>query len=542
MERNSDLSILNHLLKLDIDLTHCESDRSKLLHEITEVLRQLESDGLLDEAIRQIVKFLGVDHLLPKNYAKFQPLLIEGMVFLLGRLPISRLAEKIADQIQLPVHSSKGHRICVLISDMPSLQKLGQVICRSPGLEPEFKQALIELEDQVKTISFDALVPYIKKEIETIDPEYRFELEECILAEASVCAVVGAKVRHKKRGASEAVLKMVKPSVRDNLAQELELFDELAEFLDQNRSQWGLGQFQFRNTFKQVRWLLENEINLGVEQDNLLTARDYYKSFSDLVVPFRFPCSTPVMTVMSREKGYKITDVAHLNKLQKRRLVSALVNFCILRPIQDVGAVSLFHGDPHAGNIAYTFEGKNPRIVLYDWGMMGRLNRIERFSLLLIAFGIIFKSHVSILFGVDLITKRQILSEGGLESDLYDVVEEILIQRDGRIEGLLSSIEQLLEALSYQGIVFPDHFLMFEKTLITLKGVMAEIDPDFNRDDYLFWGALNCLYRDLFRFGFYRTVIKEACSSYRYGFKTLMEIQKSFIRSTPQMLFSKNSG
>ncbi len=95
---------------------------------------------------------------------------------------------------------------------------------------------------------------------------------------------------------------------------------------------------------------------------------------------------------------------------------------------------------------------------------------------------------------------------------------------------MLSSIEELFEALSYQGIVFPENFLMFAKTLITLKGVIADIDSDFNRDDYMLWGALVGLFRDLFRLHFYGTVIKEVYLFHRYSIRKLIEFHKLIIK------------
>ncbi|MDZ7596778.1 MAG: hypothetical protein U5J82_00410 [Desulfobacterales bacterium] len=56
--------------------------------------------------------------------------------------------------------------------------------------------------------------------------------------------------------------------------------------------------------------------------------------------------------------------------------------------------------------------------------------------------------------------------------------------------GILSEIEHLFDHMSRLGIVFSTDLLMFQKAMVTLKGVLADIDPSFNRDDHLISAAI----------------------------------------------------
>jgi len=523
----SDFSLMNSFFKLMTDQKGRKPDRALIKQQVSAFLKQAESQGNLDRVARQMVTLIDLDNLLPASYAKFEPLLVEGMTFLLCQLPLSRLTQKIVDQLLLPANSSPGDRICVLINDMTALQKLGQVICRSPGLHPEFKKALTNLEDNVKTVSYQSLLPAIQKELHTAGPDYTFSIEKRILAEASVCAVVPAKVSQKgKPSDSQAVLKLVKPAVRQNLDRELELLDQLANFFDSNKKVWGLNKFKFRDTFNQVRCLLENETDLKSEQRNLDAAMNYYGSEASVLVPQRLPCSTAGMTVMSRVEGNKITDVEHLSQKQRRRLAEALVRTCILRPIQDLGEQSIFHGDPHAGNIAYRFQGSKPLIILYDWGMLGRLSRLQRFAFVLLAFGIETKSEMAVFYATDIIAEGRISKDSELSRNVKPVIAQVLSDPGKQIRGVLPAIEGLIEELTYQGVKFPTELLMFEKALVTLKGVQTDIDPTFNRDDYLVWAAMGRFFTDLFRLRLHRLIIEEIWTLYRYRPSKLMDVQK----------------
>lgn len=140
------------------------------------LLKKARSGGVLEDLVRQVVLSTGIEKFLPQRYANYQPVVREGMVFMMSSMPLSRLAPKIVDQLLLPENASFGKRLFTLIQDMPTLQKLGQIICRSPGLEPAFKKELIDLEDNIQTLSYSRIRPSLFKEINriilTVSPEH----------------------------------------------------------------------------------------------------------------------------------------------------------------------------------------------------------------------------------------------------------------------------------------------------------------------------------------------------------------------------------
>ena len=140
------------------------------------------------------------------------------------------------------------------------------------------------------------------------------------------------------------------------------------------------------------------------------------------------------------------------------------------------------------------------------------------------------KSPSTIMLGIDIITKGQVLGTGKLNNDICGIVDQTILRQKGRTSGLLSSTEFLLEQLSYQGITIPNNFLMFEKSLITLKGIMAHIDPSFKRDDYLIWEALIGYYQDLSRPRFYAAFLKELWLFYRSSLGMWFKLQKTLFK------------
>ena len=505
------------------------ADGQELLDDCSEQLSQWKARGELDGLIRQMLALTGLGRLLPDQYASFQPVVMEGMAFVLAQLPLKRLARKILDQAALDVNCPSGVRICTLINDMPSLQKLGQILARNPGLDAEFRRALTDLEDNIRSATYADLQPGIRAAV-ALSPDYQIEPETDLLAQATVCAVVGATVQEPAESRpTEAVLKMVKPAVRKNLALELAILDALARFLDDNAQRWELGEFRFQGTFDQVRQCLTNEVDLVVEQDNLKAAGDYFRDHGQLRVPRPLPGSTADMTVMSREEGFKITSVTHLDHGQRRALAMSVARTLILEPITSLAPVSIFHGDPHAGNIAYEFKDGQPRLILYDWGMMGQLQPMERLSLVLMALGAAAQSTAVIVLAADLIARGKLLADGKLYKTVTRSIERMLMARGHRFADIVAVLEKVFEILTRHGIALPVSLLMFKKAQVTLRGVLADIDPSFKCDEYLVWAAAATFVRDFSHLRYQRMVMSAVWDISRHSLGRMLRLQKQLL-------------
>ena len=499
----------------------------KMRQRAMKLLKDAKSRGVLEDLVRLVVLSTGIESFLPESYAKYQPVVREGMVFMMSSMPLTRLAPKIVDQLLLPEDASFGKRLFTLIQDMPTLQKLGQIICRSPGLEPAFKNELINLEDNIQTLSYARIRPSLLREIDKHPPEYTVIPEKRILAEASVCAVVPAQITSgNQKKTSQAVLKIVKPKVKKDMAADLALLDQLMAFLDRNKANWDLGDFNFSATLAQVGNILANEVNLESEQKNLDRMGRHFKENKTVVIPERLAVSTHDMTAMSREEGRKITDVAGLTKRQRRKLAGALAKTCILRPIQDIREGGLFHGDPHAGNVAYTFQNGRPRLIFYDWGMLGHLTKLDRFAMILLTLGLMTNSTNLVFYTADIITKGQLSTDPLMRKTIQRIIVEGIEMQGKGTRGMLSAIEFLFEKFTHEGVVFSADLMMYEKAMVTLRGVLSDVDPTFNRDAYMIWAAVTSLVDDAVRFRLMKLFMKEAWTLYRHSLVLFLDMQK----------------
>ncbi len=152
------------------------------------LLVELEKTDDLEQAVRTMLLMTGADTFMPPQYGKFQTVVFEGAIFFISHLSKARIADKIVSQLMLPQDTPTGKRMCDLVTNLPTLQKLCQIICRSPGLDPEFKKSLVDLEDNTTSVTYRTLQSTIEKELSS--SRHNLTLSRKILAEASVCAVV----------------------------------------------------------------------------------------------------------------------------------------------------------------------------------------------------------------------------------------------------------------------------------------------------------------------------------------------------------------
>lgn len=98
---------------------------------IQEALASLDSDTQRRQLGRLLSHLLPLEALIPDVYRKWRPIVRDGVAFIGAHLSRARLAAKLADQVMLPADVPLEQRLMTFITQMPSLQKLGQMIARN---------------------------------------------------------------------------------------------------------------------------------------------------------------------------------------------------------------------------------------------------------------------------------------------------------------------------------------------------------------------------------------------------------------------------
>jgi ubiquinone biosynthesis protein len=177
----------------------------------------------------QLLQAIGLGDLVPASLQRWRPLIVEGVLFLLRRLPPPRQAAMLDAQRQLPSGASPGQRLVALLAQCPTLHKLGQVVARHRGIPAHVRRELHVLESPPATTPVAELLARVRGEL---SPDAPVTIASEVLAEGSVAAVIpftwqdGGEIRH-------GVFKVLKPGVEQRLHEELEVWLEVADFLQQ---------------------------------------------------------------------------------------------------------------------------------------------------------------------------------------------------------------------------------------------------------------------------------------------------------------------
>ncbi len=405
---------------------------------------------------------------LPGEFASYlRPLSGALAVFLQG-VPPERQEAILADQAALPLRACAPERLAGLARSCPALHKLGQVLARDARLSPELRKHLQELESLPPSVSPEAIADILHEELGPLD-RLGVTLLPPALAEASVAVVIPYQ---DNRGAPrQGVFKVLKPRVVERLGQDLDLLERVGSYLDERCDEFGIPHLDYRGAFEQVREKLQNEVRLDLEQRHLASARVFYGNHPRVLVPALFEHCTPRVTAMERVNGRKVTDGTSPPGRDNDRLAHLLAEALVARPFFSRSAEAPFHGDPHAGNLFLTTDG---RLAILDWsltGSMGERERVALVQIVLAALALDGEQIVAILDG---------LADKGADRPALQGVVRAWLGRVSR--GTFPAFTWLLGLLDEAGLEarlrLGGDLLLFRKTLHTLEGVIADVSGE----------------------------------------------------------------
>jgi ubiquinone biosynthesis protein len=414
----------------------------------------------------------------PDELARFRRPLGSALAGFLEGLPAEDQAALLAAQAALALDASPGQRLALLARSCPALHKLGQVLARDRRLPAELRGHLQELESLPPTVPLATIEAILTRELGPL-AQRGVTLLPPALAEASVAVVIPFR---DDRTSRQGVFKLLKPGVEERLERELELLGRVGADLDERCGELDIPPLDYQETFEQVRDRLRHEVRLDLEQCHLERAREVYQAHPRVQVPALLEHCTPRVTAMERLTGQKVTEHGLSCRYERRCLGDLVVEALIAGPIFSRAGEALFHGDPHAGNLLLTADG---RLGLLDWSLVGVLGEFERTAFAQMVLGSLT------LDGPRIVTALAELAEWGRidRQALASVVDAWLGRiRQGNFPRFTSLMGLLDEAVQKGGLRVGADLLLFRKTLHTLEGVVADIGAEEGRLDAVLLG------------------------------------------------------
>jgi len=266
------------------------------------------------------------------------------------------------------------------ISLGPVYIKLGQWLSSRADILPQpYLEELSKLQDQVPAAPFDQVKPIIEHDIGQINEKFD---------NINPVPISGASLGQVYRGSisgHQIVVKVKRPGIEKIVKEDLEVLKKILplalRFVDPNL------RFSAKAMLSQFIETIHEEMDYTNESKNLKQIKHDLKKNSKVIIPSVYDdYSSKNILTMEYIPGIKITNVEALDEkgIDRQKLVVDVHKIFFTMLLR----YSLFHADPHPGNISVSDDGK---LILYDYGMVGRLNNETRMRLIRLYLALVEK-------------------------------------------------------------------------------------------------------------------------------------------------------
>jgi ubiquinone biosynthesis protein len=358
----------------------------------------------------------------------------------------------------------------------PTYIKLGQLLSTRHDLIPAaYTEALKRLQDKVGPFPFEEAEKIIASELGVRLKNAFQEIDPKPLAAASIGQVHRAVLRDGRTVA----IKVQRPGIREKMIQDLDVFAEVAEFLDTHTEAGRRSDFS--SVLVEFRKMLLRELDYVQEAKNLEMLHKNLADFKLIVVPAPInDYSTSRVLTMEYMTGTKITTLSPvvLNEVDGQKLAEELFRAYLQQILVD----GFFHADPHPGNVFITDDH---RLALLDLGMAHQLSPNFQEDLLSVVLDLADGRSDA---PMDFITRYGVKLDDYNEKELRRRTGEIAARNRQMTLGGCKIGEQLMEIRNMSeecGIRPPPELALIGKTLLNLDEIGRTLSPSFDPAAYI---------------------------------------------------------
>jgi ubiquinone biosynthesis protein len=343
--------------------------------------------------------------------------------------------------------------------------KFGQLLSARTDLVPAaIALELSSLQDDVRPLPASDILAVVDHELGLHADGLFADFDQTPLGAASIAQVHRASLQSGER----VVVKVQRPDVEQLVERDLDILRRLAAAAEE-RAVWArqIGSVALAEGFAAN---LSEELDFRIEAQNMAAVAVYDGA---LRTPRVYPeVSTRRVLVEEWIDGRPLRQVQPDLPTAERKLLARSLLEGILGQIFELG---VFHADPHAGNVLVDAEG---RVVLLDFGSVGRLDRVQQ-SALALALAAIARRRAPLLRDalVELSTSAELVDLDGLEKALA----RFFVQRLGPgMEPGAEILNDLLAVVVRFGLALDPQLAGVFRALATLEGTLRLIDPAFS--------------------------------------------------------------
>src|SRR5438132_3247955 len=267
-------------------------------------------------------------------------------------------------------------------------------------------EELAKLQDDVPAAPFDQVKSIIEKDLGPLEQNFDY-VNTTVVSGASLGQVYLAKIKEK-----DVVVKVRRPNIDKIVEEDIRVLKKIIpvamKFVDPNL------RYSAEAMLAQFIETIHEEMDYRIESQNLKTIKRNLRSDPKVIIPSVIDDhSTEHVLTMEYIPGIKITDVKALDEigLDRAHLVVKVHKVFFTMLLHH----NIFHADPHPGNISVTNDGS---LILYDFGMVGRLDNETRLKLIRLYLSLVEKDPsrtVSVMDGLGMLIpgyNRAVIEKG----------------------------------------------------------------------------------------------------------------------------------
>jgi ubiquinone biosynthesis protein len=428
----------------------------------------------------------------PSHLARFKDVTL--LLAKYGRGDLLKAAPIVDDRLEHYAAPPIPPKAAELTNDIeklgPTFIKLGQLLSTRADLIPSvYMEALSRLQNDVKPFPYEEVEAIVAVELGVRISKAFSEFEPAPLAAASLGQVHRAALRDGR----PVAVKVQRPRIREQMAEDLDAMREIAEFFDAHTE---VGRrYNFTMIVEELRKSLMRELDYRIEASNLRNFGERLSKFEHLIIPEPVDdYSTGRVLTMEYVSGQKITKLGPLARLAFDGVELAEELFRAY--LQQILVDGVFHADPHPGNVFLTDD---QRIALIDLGMVGRLSpRMQEQLLRLLLALSEGRSDEAAEVAMRMGDAREDFDELQFRRRIGDLVGQ---QQQATLEQMQVGkvVLEVNRIAAETGIRVPSELTMLGKTLLNLDLVGRTLDRAFDPNESIRRNAADILRKRMVR-------------------------------------------
>ncbi|MBB6460589.1 ABC1 kinase family protein [Flammeovirga kamogawensis] len=364
---------------------------------------------------------------------------------------------------------SRSERIRMVIEELgPTFVKFAQTLSNRPDILP---QDLIEefqkLQDSVAPFSEIEAMAIVEKETGMNLNDFVTFFDNKPLGAASI----GQVHRARLKTGQDVVIKIQRPGAREQVETDLRLLREFIKHTGHFFNKYGiLNPEEIIQTFEES---IINELDYTIEAKNIVQFRIANKDNQKLHIPYaHLEYTTKKLLVMEYVSGCKITDKRTIESWGLDLKQVALDGLHLY--LDQIFNQGYFHADPHPGNVLIRPDGK---IILIDFGMIGRLTKYQRFGLANFLTSMGQGDARGMAMHLRRIAKETDTDDPRkLEQDLNELVDKFVVHSSN--DASMADITGTLQEIIYRNrLAVPGSIFMILRALAILEGICNVLWP-----------------------------------------------------------------